>query len=430
MLTVKRTQILNKPQAQHTPDAVEQWEESGPNRGPRLRCHARCETIFSCTRIAHEPSIMYKKSIFLYMINFQADQPFNELPFLPPIREQIESLPILRQESRAMRALAELKGMTRLLPNPAILVDALVLKEAKASSEIENIITTSDRLYQALATKAQPIDNATKEVLQYRQALYTGYRFIQDRGFLSTNGIVAIHQELECNQAGIRRLPGTALRNDRTQETIYTPPDDPATLQDLMRNLELYLNTDVEDDVSPLIKLAVQHYQFESIHPFYDGNGRTGRIINVLYLILQELLTEPVLYLSGYIIDHKADYYRLLQNVRTQQNWADWVLFILQGVEETAKKTVEQVLQIQALFDETAEQIRREAPGVYSKELVEVLFLYPYSKIEYIVERLAVDRRTASKYLRTIEKLGLLRTEQKWKETLFINVRLFDLLKM
>lgn len=372
---------------------------------------------------------MYKKGVFLYMMNFKADQPFNELPFLPPLREQIESLPILRQESRAMRVLAELKGMTRLLPNPAILVDALVLKEAKASSEIENIITTSDRLYQALATKGQPIDNATKEVLQYRQALYRGYRFIQDRGFLSTNGIVAIQQELECNQAGIRRLPGTALRNDRTQETIYTPPDDPATLQDLMRNLELYLNTNGEDDVSPLIKLAVQHYQFESIHPFYDGNGRTGRIVNVLYLILQNLLTEPVLYLSGYIIDHKADYYRLLQNVRTQQNWADWVLFMLRGVEETARQTIGQVLQIQTLFDETAEQIRQEAPGVYSKELVEVLFLYPYSKIEYVVERLAVDRRTASKYLRAIEKLGLLRAEQKWKEMLFINVRLFDLLR-
>ncbi|GAB2528055.1 Fic family protein [Spirosoma aerophilum] len=372
---------------------------------------------------------MYKKSVLLYMIDFLPEQPYNQLPLLPPLREQIESVLILRQESRAMRALAELKGMTRLLPNPAILVDALVLKEAKASSEIENIITTSDRLYQALAAKELTTDNATKEVLRYRQALYTGYRFIRSRGFLSTNGIVSIQQELEANQAGIRRLPGTALRNDRTQETIYTPPDDPDTLQALMHNLELYLNTNTEDDVSPLIKLAVQHYQFESIHPFYDGNGRTGRIINVLYLILQELLTEPVLYLSGYIIQNKADYYRLLQEVRTRQNWADWILFILKAVEETARQTIGQILQIQTLFEQTAEHIRREAPNVYSKELVEVLFLYPYSKIEYVVDRLAVDRRTASKYLRTIEKLGLLRSEQKWKETLFINTRLFDLLK-
>ncbi len=362
------------------------------------------------------------------MTNFRADQPFNDLPLLPPLREQIESLPILRQESRAIRALAELKGMTRLLPNPAILVDALVLKEAKASSEIENIITTSDRLYQALTAKGQATDNATKEVLRYRQALYTGYRFIQERGFLSTNGILLIQQELEENQAGIRRLPGTALRNDRTNEVIYTPPDDLNTLQALMHNLEVYLNSDAEDDVSPLIKLAIQHYQFESIHPFYDGNGRTGRIINILYLILRDLLTEPILYLSGYIIQHKADYYQLLQEVRTRHNWTDWILFILRAVEETARQTIEQIVSIRALFEQTTEQIRREAPSVYSKELVEVLFLYPYSKIEYVVERLAVDRRTASKYLRAVEKLGLLRSEQKWKETLFVNTRLFDLL--
>lgn len=363
------------------------------------------------------------------MISFQPDQPYNQLPLLPPPREQIETLPILRQESRAVRALAELKGMTRLLPNPAILVDALVLKEAKASSEIENIITTSDKLYQALVVKGNPTDTATKEVLRYRQALYTGYRFIQERGFLSTNGIILIQQELEANQAGIRRLPGTALRNDRTNDVIYTPPDDPAALPTLLHNLEQYLNVYDEGDVSPLIKLAIQHYQFESIHPFYDGNGRTGRIINVLYLILRELLTEPILYLSGYIIAHKVDYYRLLQEVRTRQNWADWILFILRAVEETARQTIEQILSIQDLFEQTAEQIRREAPGMYSKELVEVLFLYPYSKIEYVVERLAVDRRTASKYLRSVEKLGLLRSEQKWKETLFINTRLFDLLR-
>ena len=372
---------------------------------------------------------MCKKDVLLYMIDFRADQPFNELPFLPPSREQIETVPILRQESRAIRALAELKGMTRLLPNPAILVDALVLKEAKASSEIENIITTSDRLYQALTAKGQVTDTATKEVLRYRHALYTGYRFIQERGFLSTNGILQIQQELEENQAGIRRLPGTALRNDRTNEVIYTPPDDLTTIQALLHNLEEYLNSEAGDDVAPLIKLAVQHYQFESIHPFYDGNGRTGRIINVLYLILQDLLTEPILYLSGYVIQHKADYYRLIQEVRTRQNWEEWILLILRAVEETARQTIEQIIRIQALFDQMTEQIRREAPNVYSKELVEVLFLYPYSKIEYVVERLAVDRRTASKYLRTVEKIGLLRSEPKWKETLFVNTRLFDLLK-
>jgi len=363
------------------------------------------------------------------MISFQPEHPFNNLPLLPPLRDQIETLAILRQESKAATALAELKGLSRLLPNPAILINALVLKEAKASSEIENIITTDDKLYQAMTVRGQAVDTATKEVLRYRQALYAGHRFIKEKGFLSTNGIVLIQQELEQNQAGIRRLPGTSLRNDRTNQVIYTPPDDPTALNGLMHNLEAYINVHQPDDVSALIKLAVQHYQFESIHPFYDGNGRTGRIINVLYLILHDLLGEPILYLSGYIIDHKAEYYRLLQTVRTDANWSDWILFILQAVEITARQTIGQIARIQTLFDQTVEQVRCELPKVYSKELLEILFEYPYSKIEFVVDRLNVDRRTASKYLRQLAQAGVLRTEQKWKETLFINQHLVDLLR-
>ncbi|MVM33907.1 Fic family protein [Spirosoma sp. HMF4905] len=363
------------------------------------------------------------------MNQFRAELPYNKLPLLPPARELVETIPILRQESRAASALAELKGLSRLLPNPAILINALVLKEAKASSEIENIITTDDKLYQALTIKGQDVDTATKEVLRYRQALYTGYRFIKQKGFLSINGILQIQQELEQNQAGMRRLPGTSLRNDRTNQVIYTPPDDPSVLKELMHNLEEYLNTNEPNEVSTLIKLAIQHYQFESIHPFYDGNGRTGRIINVLYLILHDLLAEPILYLSGYIIEHKADYYRLLQAVRTEQNWSDWILFILEAVEVTARQTIDQITRIQGLFDQTVEQVRGQAPKVYSKELVEVLFEYPYSKIEYLVDRLGIDRRTASKYLRSLEQIGVLRAEKKWKETLFINVDLFNLLR-
>ncbi|MBD2705813.1 Fic family protein [Spirosoma sp. BT702] len=362
------------------------------------------------------------------MNQLQAELPYNELALLPPARELVETIAILRQESRAASALAELKGLSRLLPNPAILINALVLKEAKASSEIENIITTDDKLYQALTVKGQDIDTATKEVLRYRQALYTGYHFIKQKGFLSTNGILQIQQELEQNQAGIRRIPGTSLQNDRTNQVIYTPPDGPSVLKELMHNLEKYLNNNEPNDVSTLIKLAIQHYQFESIHPFYDGNGRTGRIINVLYLLLHDLFAEPILYLSGYIIEHKADYYRLLQAVRTQQNWSDWIIFILQAVEITAQQTIDQITRIQGLFDQTVEQVRSQAPKVYSKELIEVLFEYPYSKIEYLVDRLQIDRRTASKYLRSLEQLGVLRAEKKWKETLFINVALFDLL--
>lgn len=372
---------------------------------------------------------MCKLSIHLYMTKFSPELPFNELPFLPPLREAVETMEVLRQESRAAAALADLKGVSRLLPNPAILVNALVIKEAKASSEIENIVTTDDQLYRALTVRGQAADAATKEVLRYRQALYTGYRFIKEKGFLSTNGIVQIQEELEQNQAGLSRLPGTSLRNDRTNEVIYTPPDSQTVLNQLMHNLEEYLSAPSEGDVSPLIKLAIQHYQFESIHPFYDGNGRTGRIINVLYLILHDLLGEPVLYLSGYIINHKAAYYRLLQEVRTTGNWQGWIMFMLEAVEQSAREAIEQITDIQALFDETLAQVRQQAPKVYSKELVEVLFEYPYSKIEFIVDRLAIDRRTASKYLRALEALGILKAEQKWKETLFINTRLFDLLR-
>ncbi len=363
------------------------------------------------------------------MINLLTDQPYNQLPHLPPARELVETIDILRQESRAAAALAELKGLSRLLPNPAILVNALVLKEAKASSEIENIITTDDELYRAMTAGEGPTDKATKEVLHYRRALYTGYQFIRENGFLSTKGILQIQQELEQNRAGIRRLPGTSLRNGRTNQIIYTPPDDTDVLNQLMHNLENYLNVSSADDVSLLIKMAIQHYQFESIHPFYDGNGRTGRIINVLFLILHDLLSEPILYLSQYIIENKSDYYRLLQAVRTDNNWAEWVMFMLKAVEVTALQTIDRVAAIQALFEQTVEQVRTQLPKAYSKELIELLFEYPYSKIDYVVNRLVVDRRTASKYLHSLTEIGVLRAEKRWKETLFINTALFDLLR-
>jgi Fic family protein len=363
------------------------------------------------------------------MTSFDPSIAYNSLPLLPPKRDKIETLEILRQESRAATMLAELKGLSRLLPNPAILINALVLKEAKASSEIENIITTDDELYRAITVREGNIDKATKEVLRYKQALTTGHRFILEKGFLSINGILLIQETLEENRAGIRRLPGTCLRNDRTNQIIYTPPDDSNAINTLMHNLETYLNVLDKEDVSPLIKLAVQHYQFESIHPFYDGNGRTGRIINVLYLLLHNLLTDPILYLSDYITEHKADYYRLLQAVRTDDDWASWILYMLKAVEDTARQTISRVVAIQTLFESTVAIARKAAPQVYSKELIELLFEYPYSKIEYVVNRLDVDRRTASKYLRKLEEIGILRTERHWKEALFINTALFKLLR-
>jgi Fic family protein len=291
----------------------------------------------------------------------------------------VETIAILKQESKSAVGLAELKGLAQTLPNPNILINAVILKEAQASSGIENVITTQDKLYQALYAKSTKPDVATKEVLRYREALLLGTQLIKDKGFLNTNGIIAIQKEMEENNAGLRKLPGTALINDLTNEVIYTPPDNFDTISNLMKNLEDYLNDDT-GDISPLIKLAIQHYQFESIHPFYDGNGRTGRIINVIYLILKGLLNEPVLYLSAYIIQNKIDYYRLLQEVRTKNNWEDWILYILKGIEQTALSTIQQINKINLLFTETQKVVQEKLPRIYSKDLVEQLFIHPYCK--------------------------------------------------
>jgi len=353
--------------------------------------------------------------------------PFNNLPFLPPLREKIESIKVLRQLINSSVALAELKGLVNTLPNPNILLNAVILKEASASSEIENIVTTQDRLYQALSAKGIQIDLATKEVLRYREATLYGFQFIKRKEYLNTNAIIEIQKILEGNTSGIRKLPGTALRNSATGKVIYTPPDDHEAILKLMKNLEDYLNE--KDDIPPLIKLAVQHYQFESIHPFYDGNGRTGRIINVLYLILHGLLDSPILYLSSYIIKNKSEYYRLLQEVRTKGIWEEWVLYILKGVEQTAKEAINQIQEIKKLFSSTQEKMKKKAEKSYSKELLELLFEHPYCKIEYVIDRLKVSRITASKYLKDLEGAGILETKRIWKEVLYINIKLFDLLR-
>jgi Fic family protein len=356
-----------------------------------------------------------------------AEKPYNQLPLLPPFREKIETVKVLRQVVKSSVALAELKGLATTLPNPSILLNAVILKEARASSEIENVITTQDKLYQALSAKGIEVDPATKEVLRYREATLYGFNFIKQKGFLSTNAIISIQKILEENNAGIRKLPGTALRNAATNKIIYTPPDDYEICLSLMKNLENYLNE--QDDISPLIKMAVQHYQFESIHPFYDGNGRTGRIINILHIILNDLLGSPILYLSEYIISNKSDYYRLLQEVRTKDKWEDWILYILKGVERTSHETITQIKAIQKLFISTQEKIKKEAPKVYDKELVEILFEHPYCKAEILTSRLKISRITASKYLKQLQDIGILKSRQVWKETLYVNTKLFELLK-
>lgn len=358
---------------------------------------------------------------------FTPSLPFNDLPSLPPAKKLIETVPVLRQLVKSSVMLAELKGIAHTLPNPQILLNAVILKEARASSEIENVITTQDKLYEALSAKAAQTDAATKEVLRYREAMLKGFSILQKKGFINTNAIIVIQKTLEHNNAGIRKLPGTALKNAATGKVIYTPPDDYSIILQLLKNYENYLNEPAE--ISPLITLAVQHYQFESIHPFYDGNGRTGRIINILHLVLHGLLENPLLYLSAYIIENKRNYYRLLQEVRTKNNWEGWILYMLTGIEETAAKTIGQIKEINHLFVKTQEKIKKGLQKTYNKELLEVLFEHPYCKTEYITNRLGISRITATKYLKELEKLGVLESKKVWKETLYINTGLYNLLK-
>jgi Fic family protein len=361
----------------------------------------------------------------MYMM--RPDAPANDLAPLPPATD-VETKQVLRKAISANAELARLNGYCSLLPNVSILLNTILLKEARASSEIENIITTQDALYEALVTDQTRIDTETKEVLDYRRATSTGFSLLCESGLITTRTITTIQEELEGNNAGIRKLPGTALLNQSTGEVIYTPPDNEQSIRDLLTNLEQYINTPSESDA--LIKMAVLHYQFESIHPFYDGNGRTGRILNVLYLVKEGLLESPILYLSGYIIQHKATYYDLLQRVRTDNAWEEWILFMLTAVEETARLTLDTIQQIVALMESTAEEARTKLPkSTYSRELVELLFVQPYVKIGHLVENRIAERRTASKYLKQLERIGVLESYKAWKETIYVNTRLMELLR-
>ncbi len=360
-------------------------------------------------------------------MKFDTSSAYNELPKLPPSSD-IETKEILYHTIHANKELARLNGYCSLLPNETILLNSIVLKEAKASSEIEDIITTQDEIYRALTETKAAINIQTKEVLNYRSAIWVGFNEFKKRGLLTVKTIEKIQEELEGNSAGIRKLPGTSLVNDRTDEVIYTPPDNENTIIDLLSDLERYINN--YDKVDPLIKMAVIHYQLESIHPFYDGNGRTGRIVNVLYLVKCGLLKQPILYLSDYIIKKKGMYYELLQKVRTESSWEDWILFILKAVEETAKQTLDMIHEIMDLLEETMQICKEKLPKPsYSKELVELLFVQPYTKIDFLVKENIGERRTASKYLKQLEEIGVLKSYKSWKEKIYVNKRLFDLLK-
>lgn len=352
--------------------------------------------------------------------------PHNDLPELPP-RHEIETVPVLKKAVTAGRALAELKGLGETLPDQNILVNSIVLQEARASSEIENIITTNDELFRALSASSQAgVDPATKEVLRYREALWTGFNDLKERPVLSTNVFVHIVNTIKENQAGIRTLPGTVIANAATGETIYTPPEGEDVIRRKLRNLEEYIHA--PDGPDPLVRMAVAHYQFEAIHPFCDGNGRTGRIISILYLVHESLLDLPVLYLSRYIIENKGEYYRLLRRVTEAQEWEPWILYMLQAVEDTAGITRGRILDIRELMSTTMDTVRDSLPKLYSKELVELLFKQPYTKVEHVVDAGIAKRQTAATYLRDLESIAVLRSTRIGRENLFLNVGLYDLL--
>ncbi len=344
-----------------------------------------------------------------------------------PLKIDVETKTVLKSLPTAHSALAELKGIASTIPNQIVLINTLGLQEAKDSSAIENIITTHDDLYKSELSLDSFKSLEAKEVQNYISALKKGFELVKEKKLITNNIIIEIQKELEKNNAGFRKLPGTSLKNSATGETIYTPPQDTIEINKLMSNLERFINDPSICDYDPLVKMAIIHFQFESIHPFYNGNGRTGRIINILYLILEGLQNLPILYLSNYIIQNKSDYYRLLQQIRDNENWEEWLLFIIHGVEKTSKETIDLIIQIRDLMLEFKYKLR-DSYKFYSQDLLNNLFKHPYTKIEFIVNDLNVSRITAANYLNKLADDGLLKKEKIGTGNYYVNERLFNLL--
>ncbi len=357
------------------------------------------------------------------MNHWRADRPWNDLPKLPP-KVELESKVVLKQCVSARAALAELKQAAELIPNPAMLINTLPILEARASSEIENIVTTADKLFRHLQADGSA-DPATKEALRYRSALLEGVRALKKRP-LATRTAEAVCTQIKGTEMAVRKVPGTALAKGASGDVVYTPPDGEARLRDLLANWERFLHE--EDSLDPLVRMAVGHYQFEAIHPFTDGNGRTGRILNSLFLVEQGLLPLPILYLSRYLIRRKADYYRLLLAVTRDGAWEDWLLYMLRGVEETAAWTTGKIGAIRKLAADTAEYVRRTLPKLYSRELVDVIFEQPYCRIANLVDAGIAGRQAASRYLKALAAPGVLREQAFGKEKLFVHPKLMNLL--
>ncbi len=359
------------------------------------------------------------------MSDFDPRQPYNALPDLPPPIERIETKAILKQCINARVALAELKQAAELIPNSSVLVNALPLLEARASSEIENIVTTTDKLFEYADVAEDKADAATKEALRYRSALYEGTKMVRRR-MLTTDMAIQICSTVKGTELDLRSEPGTTLKNRMTGEVIYTPPVGQDLLQQKLDNWAEFMQS--HTSIDPLVRMAVQHYQFEAIHPFSDGNGRTGRIMNILFLVEHGLLDSPILYLSRYIISHKAAYYRLLQKVTSEGDWAAWILFMLDGVEETCTWTTDKIKAIRELMDHTAEYVQRQLPKIYSWELCALLFRQPYCRIQNLVEAGIAKRQTASVYLKELTELGVLREVRSGRENLYVHPKYIELL--
>lgn len=349
-----------------------------------------------------------------------------KIPLLPPDTD-IETKPVLKQLAAAHRYLALLNGRCATIPNENILINTLSLQEAKESSAIENIITTHDELYKAGLLESFVNDAAAKEVTRYAYALREGFQDVRKSKLIANKQILQIQKILEQNEAGYRRNAGTVLKNERTNEIVYTPPQDYPTIEKLMDNLIAFMNDEEMSDVDPLIKMAIIHHRFETIHPFYDGNGRTGRIINILYLVKEDLLSLPILYLSRYIIQYKADYYRLLQQVRIDGQWEPWLLYILKALEETAKQTLHLIDGIKNLMQDYKKRIRSQFPNLYTQDLLNNLFKHPYTKIEFLQQDLAINRKTAANYLNKLSEAGFLVKTKIGKSNFYMNMPLYQL---
>ena len=358
-------------------------------------------------------------------MTFDPKKPYNDLPLLPP-KADIESKAILKACIEARAALGGLKIAGDLIPNQGVLINTIPLLEAQASSEIENIVTTTDRLFQYANDMDGGADLATKEALRYRTALYSGYQHLSEHP-LTTATAVEVCRTIKGIDLDIRKTPGTALLNDVTGDIIYTPPEGESLLREKLSNWEKFIHEAEEFD--PLIRMAVMHYQFEAVHPFNDGNGRTGRVLNLLYLVEKKLLSIPVLYLSRYIIENKAEYYRLLNAVTANGQWEDWILYMLKAVTETAISTTAKIKSIRSLLNETANKIREEAPHIYTRELADLIFIQPYCRISDVVDANLAKRQTASVYLKRLCDIGVLQNLKVGREILFLNPAFLELLK-